>query len=110
MRGAWRGSVPFRPTLPRLNGRSTSTWQEMPWPVCSLRAWSSTMASTNTSCRSGTSTSGAERTKAPAVANGVVTLPERWLRHSSAAAAMRAAPRADTPKVSALLGTRQVCT
>ena len=110
MRGAWRGSVPFRPTLPRLNGRSTSTWQEMPCPRCSLRAWLSTMPSTNTSCRSGTGASGVERTKAPAVANGLVIMPVRWRRHSSMAAATLAAPRSDAPKVSVWLGTRQVCT
>ena len=49
-----------------------------------------------------------ERKKAPAQANGVVTMPLRFVFHSSMALATLAEPRTETPKVSVSLRVRQV--
>ncbi|MOA38906.1 hypothetical protein D3C78_1606400 [compost metagenome] len=80
--GAARGSALASLTVPRLKGRRMSTWLEKPWLACSLRPWSSTKAITNTSCKSGTVTSGEERKKAPASAIELEIMPLRRLRHS----------------------------
>lgn len=110
MIGASRGSALRMPTVPRLKGRSTSTWQEMPWLTWALRAWSSTNATTNTSCRSGTGTAGVERKKAPAVAMALVIMPLRWRRHSNMALTILPMPCGDAPKDAVLPGTVQLCT
>ncbi|MCY1554453.1 hypothetical protein D9M68_910270 [compost metagenome] len=74
MRGGAMGSADFRPRLPTLFGRNTHTWQLKPWPQCSLRLWSSMIATTAFNWTSGRARPGFVLRKPPLsaklVANG----------------------------------------
>ncbi|MCY1417202.1 hypothetical protein D9M71_327300 [compost metagenome] len=97
--GAALGSLLASLTVPRLLGRSRVRWQLNPCHGRSLRAWSSTIAGTKISCRSGIDNPGWLLKNAPDSAKGEVTRPLRSRFHWAMALSICQLNVGEKPKV-----------